>query len=134
MTSRTLQAIAGSLFLAAAVSASHIPSAPPRLLSETGLYTDRGTTAIDPRNRPFSPQYPHDRTAFCAAMDVDDSGNQLGVTISVTRDGGRTWAAHRATGLGLGRPFFPWQLLVSANYATDHHLYLHTSDGLYRSS
>ena len=58
MTSRTLQAIAGSLFLAAAVSASHIPSAPPRLLSETGLYTDRGTTAIDPRNRPFSPQYP----------------------------------------------------------------------------
>ena len=58
MTSRTLQAIAASLFLAAAVSASHIPSAPPRLLSETGLYAGRGTNAIDPRNRPFSPQYP----------------------------------------------------------------------------
>lgn len=58
MTSRTLQAIAASLFLAAAVSASHIPSAPPRLLSETGLYAGRGTTVIDPRNHPFSPQYP----------------------------------------------------------------------------
>jgi hypothetical protein len=58
VTSRTLQAIAASLFLAAAVSASHIPSAPPRLLSETGLYTGRGTSEIDPRNRPFSPQYP----------------------------------------------------------------------------
>ena len=30
----------------------------PALLSETGLYTGGGTTAIDPRNRPFSPQYP----------------------------------------------------------------------------
>ena len=58
MTSRTLQAMAASLFLAAAVSASHIPSAPPRLLSETGLYAGRDTTKIDPRNRPFSPQYP----------------------------------------------------------------------------
>ena len=58
MTSRTLQAIAASLFLAAAVNASHIPSAPPRLLSETGLYAGKGTNGIDPRNRPFSPQYP----------------------------------------------------------------------------
>jgi hypothetical protein len=58
VTSRTLQAVAASLFLAAAVSASHIPSAPPRLLSETGLYLGRGTSEIDPRNRPFSPQYP----------------------------------------------------------------------------
>jgi hypothetical protein len=51
-------AVAVLLLLAAAVSASHIPSAPPRLLSETGLYVGRGTTTIDPRNRPFSPQYP----------------------------------------------------------------------------
>jgi len=58
VTSRILQAIAASLFLAAAVSASRIPSAPPRLLSETGLYAGRGTNAIDPRNRPFAPQYP----------------------------------------------------------------------------
>jgi hypothetical protein len=29
----------------------------PRLLSETGLYK-RGTLSIDPRNRPYSPQYP----------------------------------------------------------------------------
>ena len=40
------------------------PAAPvaPALLSETGLYTTpdagEGTTQIDPRNRPFSPQYP----------------------------------------------------------------------------
>ena len=30
----------------------------PRLLSETGLYAGEGTARIDPRNRPFSPQYP----------------------------------------------------------------------------
>jgi hypothetical protein len=53
-----VQAIAASLFLAAAVSATHIPSAPPPLLSETGLYAGRGANVIDPRNRPFSPQYP----------------------------------------------------------------------------
>jgi len=58
VTSRSLLALAASLFLAAAVSASHIPSAPPRLLSETGLFAGRETTTIDPRNRPFSPQYP----------------------------------------------------------------------------
>jgi cytochrome c553 len=58
VTSRSLQALAASLFFAVAVSASHIPSAPPRLLSETGLFAGRGTTTIDPRNRPFSPQYP----------------------------------------------------------------------------
>jgi cytochrome c553 len=58
MSPRMLQAVAASLFLAAAVSASHIPDAPPRLLSETGLYLGRGTTTVDPRNRPFSPQYP----------------------------------------------------------------------------
>ncbi len=33
------------------------PVAPPRL-SETGLYAGEGTLRIDPRNRPFSPQYP----------------------------------------------------------------------------
>jgi hypothetical protein len=30
----------------------------PALLSATGLYTGQGTAQIDPRNRPFSPQYP----------------------------------------------------------------------------
>lgn len=30
----------------------------PRLLSETGLYADAATLTIDPRNRPFAPQYP----------------------------------------------------------------------------
>src|SRR5688572_19859367 len=31
----------------------------PRLLSDTGLYLRQsGTLAVDPRNRPFSPQYP----------------------------------------------------------------------------
>lgn len=36
------------------------PEAPvaPALLSETGLYAGEGTTRIDSRNRPFSPQYP----------------------------------------------------------------------------
>ena len=31
---------------------------PPERVSETGLYLAPGTTAIDPANRPYSPQYP----------------------------------------------------------------------------
>jgi hypothetical protein len=34
------------------------PPQPPRLLSDTGLYVAGGVAAIDPRSRPFSPQYP----------------------------------------------------------------------------
>ena len=36
------------------------PGAPvaPGLLSETGLYAGEGTIHVDPRNRPFAPQYP----------------------------------------------------------------------------
>ncbi len=30
----------------------------PQLLSQTGLYAGEGTMQVDPRNRPFSPQYP----------------------------------------------------------------------------
>jgi hypothetical protein len=34
------------------------PVRPPGLLSETGLYAGDGVAAIDPRNRPYAPQYP----------------------------------------------------------------------------
>ncbi len=30
----------------------------PQLLSDTGLYAGEGTARVDPRNRPFTPQYP----------------------------------------------------------------------------
>jgi hypothetical protein len=30
----------------------------PRLLSQTGLYADARTLTVDPKNRPFAPQYP----------------------------------------------------------------------------
>jgi hypothetical protein len=52
--------IAAACALWAVTLIAHEGSAPlsaPRLLSETGLFA-AGTTAIDPRNRPFSPQYP----------------------------------------------------------------------------
>ena len=62
----------GKLFLAAAAclaaavvataadrpAPSHVEGPLPRLLSETGLYAEGDTLRIDPRNRPFSPQYP----------------------------------------------------------------------------
>lgn len=54
--------MAALAILAAAVqspSASTGPARPPSLLSETGLYATAGDRlAVDPRNRPFSPQYP----------------------------------------------------------------------------
>ena len=52
--------------LAAAVLAAVLPGHagatesvhPPGLLSETGLYAGRSVATIDPRNRPYTPQYP----------------------------------------------------------------------------
>ena len=51
-------ALALTLGLAAAL-AGRLLAAPalPERLSETGLYV-AGTLTVDPRNRPFSPQYP----------------------------------------------------------------------------
>ena len=41
----------------AAEPAARSASLPTRL-SETGLYADASTLTVDPRNRPFAPQYP----------------------------------------------------------------------------
>lgn len=49
---------ASSRLMGAATPAAPALAPPPRLLSETGLYADIASYAIDPRNRPFSPQYP----------------------------------------------------------------------------
>jgi hypothetical protein len=50
--------LAAAACLAAAVVATAADRPLPRLLSETGLYAEIDTLRIDPRNRPFSPQYP----------------------------------------------------------------------------
>src|SRR5687768_16524432 len=42
----------------ASFEAGSVTPVAPALLSETGLYAGGGTSEIDPRNRPFSPQYP----------------------------------------------------------------------------
>jgi hypothetical protein len=39
-------------------NAPRIAPVAPRLLSETGLYGKSGPLVVDPRNRPYSPQYP----------------------------------------------------------------------------
>jgi len=63
MSTKTLAlAMAAMVGMAAAVqspAASTGSARPPRLLSQTGLYVTEGERlAIDPENRPFSPQYP----------------------------------------------------------------------------
>jgi hypothetical protein len=47
-------------FISAGTQASSQPpaEAPPRTLAETGLYADADAFVVDPRNLPFSPQYP----------------------------------------------------------------------------
>src|SRR6187431_2117887 len=59
---KTLATIIGVVMLAAIVTVASETgtTAPvaPRLLSQTGLYSDAATMKIDARNRPFSPQYP----------------------------------------------------------------------------
>jgi cytochrome c553 len=60
---KRISLVIGVMFVAAIVratasyDAAKVPVA-PGLLSETGLYAGSGTMEIDPRNRPFSPQYP----------------------------------------------------------------------------
>jgi hypothetical protein len=71
VTSRTARRLlaAGALAFAAALSVraagagaettgAEMAFTPPARLSETGLYADAGALAVDPRNRPFTPQYP----------------------------------------------------------------------------
>jgi hypothetical protein len=54
----TVRIAAGAALLAAAVGARSLAApALPERLSETGLFRP-GTLEVDPRNRPFSPQYP----------------------------------------------------------------------------
>ncbi len=49
---------ATSRVLDASASSGEAMFAPPPRLSDTGLYADADTLAVDPRNRPFTPQYP----------------------------------------------------------------------------
>ena len=60
MKSITTAALVLIAAIARAASVETGTAAPvaPRLLSETGLYANAATLKIDPRNRPFSPQYP----------------------------------------------------------------------------
>lgn len=48
--------LAGAVATQAMRQDAGVPGAAPRLLSQTGLYFEDGT--INPRNRPYSPQYP----------------------------------------------------------------------------
>jgi hypothetical protein len=53
-----LASTATSRVLGASASSGEATFALPSRLSETGLYADAATLAVDPRNRPFTPQYP----------------------------------------------------------------------------
>ena len=59
MKARVLAALGGCALAAAIVARTQAaPACPlPERLSETGLYRP-GTLDVDPRNRPFAPQYP----------------------------------------------------------------------------
>jgi mono/diheme cytochrome c family protein len=58
LTAATVMLIAAVMKASAGFEAGSAAPVAPALLSETGLYAGEGTTQIDPRNRPFSPQYP----------------------------------------------------------------------------
>jgi hypothetical protein len=57
-TAAVLTGAAAGLLLNATLGAAPAPPERPRLLSETGLYADPATLTVDPRNQPFTPQYP----------------------------------------------------------------------------
>src|SRR5512137_3035620 len=54
---RAWRALAALCALAPSVGSADGASPPPRL-ADTGLYSDPATLTVDPRNLPFSPQYP----------------------------------------------------------------------------
>jgi hypothetical protein len=58
MTRNVVIHVAAALAAAAAWAGDPAPVRAPALLSETGLYAAPGTASIDPRNIPYSPQYP----------------------------------------------------------------------------
>jgi hypothetical protein len=51
-------ALIGSVAPRGARAGAPLPLRPPARLAETGLYADPLALAIDPRNRPYAPQYP----------------------------------------------------------------------------
>ena len=57
-TQLVLALAAVAAMTAAAAPRGSPPPQPPLHLSETGLYVDATTRAVDPRNLPYSPQYP----------------------------------------------------------------------------
>jgi hypothetical protein len=53
-----LVSAATSRVLGAGATGREAEFVPPGVLSDTGLYADAATRTVDPRNRPFAPQYP----------------------------------------------------------------------------
>lgn len=116
---RTL--IVGITLVAALVPSSSAVSAPA---DEGGAKCGR----ID-----FSPDYASDRTAVCAAVQYEVGAGAVAVTVSMTRDGGRSWNARVAAGI----PVTPLTrlngVLFSGRFAQDKAIYVQTGDGLYRT-
>ena len=83
-----------------------------------------------------SPDFVHDRTAFCAAAPWDErTGQASSISLNVTTDGGRTWTKAAEAGLISGSsPPVLRGIFVSPRYAQDHTVFVQSAMGLFAST
>lgn len=82
----------------------------------------------------FSPVFDEDRTAFCAGLDVNVLKRTIQASFFVTQDGGETWRRTAAEGLATATTSRPEQLVVSPLFETDSAAFLHTDEGIWKTT
>lgn len=82
----------------------------------------------------YSPDFSTDRTMFCAGLDIDIVRRTIQTSFFVSKDAGATWARPAADGLVTGTNSRPEQLIVSPLYRTDKALFLHTDEGIWKTT
>lgn len=82
----------------------------------------------------FSPGFETDETMFCAGLDIDVVRRSIQTSFFVTTDAGRTWTRPPAQGLVTSTASRPEQLIVSPLFDTDRAVYLHTDEGIWKTT
>ncbi|MDQ4024011.1 MAG: hypothetical protein M3217_00750, partial [Actinomycetota bacterium] len=82
----------------------------------------------------LSPQFESDRRMFCVGRVPDLATRTISTYFWVSSDAGATWTRAAAAGLVIGQTSVPEQLVASPLYETDQTLFLHTDEGIWKTS
>ena len=115
--------LAGVLLVTGAVS-SDAAGARPRLAAPS----------LDCQLIALSPQFESDRKMFCVGRVPDLATRTISTHFWVSSDAGATWTRAAASGLVISQTSVPEQLLASPLYERDQTLFLHTDEGIWKTS